>query len=91
MKKTDFVKAVAEKTWVSQDVASRVLSAQIETITEELQSDGEVNITGFGVFKVSYRAERKWVNPRTWEALVVPAMKTPVFKSGKTFKDALKK
>ncbi len=89
MKKQDFVKAVAAAAGVSQDAASKVLSAMIETVTSELQNGGEVNITGFGAFKVSQRAARNGVNPRTKEKITIPARKSPVFRAGKTLKEAV--
>ncbi len=90
MKKIDFIKAVAASAGLSQDAVSKMLSASIEIITNELNNDGEVNITGFGSFKVSHRAARNGVNPRTKEAIKIPAMKSPVFRAGKTFKEAIR-
>lgn len=90
MKKADFIKAVAEKVWMSQDAVSKVLGWQIEVITEELKVGNEVGITGFGTFKVSHRSERNGVNPKTGEPLKIPASKSPSFKAGKTLKDGIK-
>ena len=75
---------------VNSSIASKMLSSAIGIITKELQNGGEVNITGFGAFKVSHRAARNGVNPRTKEAIKIPAMKSPVFRSGKTFKEAIR-
>lgn len=90
MKKIDFIKAVAASAGLSQDAVSKMLASSIEIITDELNKDGEVNITGFGAFKVSHRAARNGVNPRTKEAIKIPAMKSPVFRAGKTFKEAIR-
>jgi DNA-binding protein HU-beta len=59
-------------------------------VTSELQSGSEVNITGFWAFKVANRAARNGVNPRTGESIKIPAMKSPVFRAGKTFKEAIR-
>lgn len=90
MKKQDFIKAVAASAGLSQDAVAKVLGAAIEVITDEVSNGGEVNITGFGVFKVAERAARNGVNPRTGEAISIPAMKSPVFRAGKTFKEAVR-
>ncbi len=90
MKKQDFIKAVATAAGLSQDAVAKVLAAQIDVITNELSRGGEVNITGFGAFKVAERAARNGVNPRTREAIKIPAMKSPVFRAGKTFKEAVR-
>ncbi len=90
MKKQDFIKAVAATAGLSQDAVAKVLATWIEVITSELQSGGEVNLTGFGAFKVAERAARNGVNPRTKEPITIPAMKSPVFRAGKTFKEAVR-
>lgn len=90
MKKQDFIKAVAAEAGLSQDAVSKALASMINVITKELKADREVNITGFGNFKVSHRAARNGVNPRTREAIKIPAMKSPVFRAGKTLKEAVR-
>ncbi len=90
MKKQDFIKAVATAAGLSQDAVSKTLSSMIDTVTAELKGGREVNITGFGAFKVSARAARNWVNPRTGESIKIPAMNSPVFRAGKTLKEAVR-
>lgn len=90
MKKQDFIKVVATKSGLSQDAVTKALTSIIDTITSELQKGGEVNITGFGAWKVSQRAARNGVNPKTKEKMTIPATKTPVFRAGKTLKEAIK-
>lgn len=90
MKRIEFIKAIAEKAWLSQDAASKMLASAIEVITGELQKGEEVNITGFGSFKISERAARNGVNPRTKEPIKIPAMNSPVFRAGKTLKEAVR-
>jgi nucleoid DNA-binding protein len=62
----------------------------IDVVTAELKAGNEVNITGFGAFKVSSRAARNGVNPRTGESIKIPAMNSPVFRAGKTLKEAVR-
>lgn len=90
MKKQEFIKTVATNSKTSQDTVSKILDAMIDVITTELKEWREVNITGFWVFKVSQRKERTWVVPRTNEKITIPAMKIPVFRAGKTFKENIK-
>ena len=90
MKKQDFIKAVAADAGLSQDAVSKALSSMIETVTTELKAGNEVNITGFGAFKISARAARNGVNPRTGESIKIPAMNSPVFRAGKTLKEAVR-
>jgi len=90
MKKQDFIKAVATKASLSQDAVSKALTSMIGVVTSELKAWNEVNITGFGAFKVSKRAARNWVNPRTWASIKIPAMKSPVFRAWKTLKESIR-
>lgn len=90
MKKQDFIKAVAAKSGLSQDAVNKSLGAMIEVVTKSLQKGDEVNITGFGAWKVSHRAARNGVNPKTGEKITIAATKTPVFRAGKKLKEAVK-
>jgi DNA-binding protein HU-beta len=90
MKKQDLIKAVASSAWLSQDAVSKVLNSVIEIVTAELKADREVSITGFWSFKISTRAARNWVNPRNGESIKIPSMKSPVFRAGKTLKEAVR-
>lgn len=87
MKKQDFIKAVASAAGLSQDAVGKALNTMVSVITTELKAGREVNVTGFGAFKVSKRAARNWVNPRTGAKIQIKAMKTPVFRAGKTLKE----
>lgn len=42
----------------------------------------KVQLVGFGTFEVRNREARTGRNPRTKEAIVIPASKQPVFKAG---------
>ena len=50
----------------------------------------KVQLVGFGSFEVKERAERIGRNPKTKEAIVIPAGRAPVFKAGTALKDAIK-
>jgi len=51
-----------------------------ETIAEALQEGADVRITGFGTFEVRQRTARTGRNPRTGEAVDIPAARVPAFK-----------
>jgi len=90
MKKQDFIKSVATAAGLSQDAVSKALTSMIDVVTSELKTGNEVNITGFGAFKISKRAARNGVNPRTGESIKIPAMNSPVFRAGKTLKESVR-
>lgn len=89
MNKTELVAAVAEKTLLSKKDSELALNAILETITEELSNDEKVVLIGFGTFEVRERAARVGRNPATGEEIKIAASKTPAFKAGKKFKDAV--
>ena len=49
-----------------------------------------VAAVGFGTFEVKERAARTGKNPRTGEAIEIPASKVPSFKAGAALKNAVK-
>ncbi len=91
MNKADIVTAVAEKAGISKKDAEKAVGAVLETISEALIAGDKVQLVGFGGFEVKERAARLGRNPRTKESIEIPASRTPVFKPGKSLKDAVAK
>ena len=61
----------------------------IETVTEILTDGEKVQLTGFGTFDITNRAERQGRNPQDGTVITIAASKTPKFKAGKGLKDAV--
>jgi DNA-binding protein HU-beta len=58
----------------------------------KLVAGGKVQLVGFGTFEVRDRKERQGRNPRNpGETIDIPASKAPVFKAGKSLKEAVNK
>ena len=91
MNKTELVAAVAEKSGLTKKDAERVVNAAFETITAELAKGEKIQLSGFGIFEVKAREARVGRNPRTKEAIEIPASKAPVFKPSKALKDIISK
>lgn len=89
MTKTDFVNAVAENTGFKKKDVAAMFEAATEVIIDTVASGEDVVFTGFGTYKKCQRNERTSINPRTKEKITVPAKTVPVFKAGKTFKEAV--
>ena len=51
----------------------------------------KVQVSGFGIFDVKKREARTGHNPRTKEAIQIPASTQPAFKASKTLKDLVSK
>lgn len=88
MKKQDLIERVADA-GLSKAQARSAVDAFFDGITAELGRGGEVQLTGFGAFRVNERAGRTTCNPRTGEPAKVPAHRTPAFKAGATLKQVL--
>ncbi|MBF0988273.1 MAG: HU family DNA-binding protein [Clostridiales bacterium] len=85
MNKADLVSALAEKTGATKKAAEASLDALTETITDALKKGEKIT------FEVKKRAARKGRNPQTGEEIKIAASKAPVFKAGKSLKDAVNK
>jgi len=90
MTKTELVDVVASKVGLTKADAGRAVDAVIDGISSALSKGDKVTVTGFGTFEVRQRAARMGRNPQTGAPLHIPATKTPAFKAGKGFKDAVK-
>ncbi|TVR62451.1 MAG: HU family DNA-binding protein [Candidatus Competibacteraceae bacterium] len=89
MNKTELVDAVAQATDLSKGAASKAVSAVLDTIQSALEKGEAVVLTGFGTFAIRERPARTGHNPKTGESMEIKASKSPVFKAGKTLKDAV--
>jgi DNA-binding protein HU-beta len=89
MNKTELIDAMAEAADISKAAAGRELDGMIDAITGAEKSNDTVSIIGFGTFALSERAARKGRNPKTGEEIQIKASKSPKFKAGKAFKDAV--
>ena len=69
------------------DVAN-VLEALATITTEQIQAGEEVRLKGIGVLKAAYRAPRPARNPKTGEAVHIPATHVPKMAFFKPLKDA---
>ena len=77
MNKSELVAAVAGKTKQTQIVVDDVVNAVLETIAAAVKADDKVTLKGFGTFELVQRAARASRNPRTGEAIHVPAKSSP--------------
>ncbi len=89
MNKSELVDAVSGDSDLSKADAGRAVDAVIGAITKALKSGQDVTLVGFGTFTVRTRGARTGRNPRTNEAISIPASKNPAFKAGKALKDAV--
>jgi DNA-binding protein HU-beta len=87
--KNDLVAEVSSNAGLSKVDSTKAVDAVFDTITASLMKGTEVRLVGFGTFSVSNRRASKGRNPRTGEAIDIPASKRPKFTAGKSLKDAV--
>jgi len=90
MNKTDLVAKVAESSGLTKADADKATDAVFAAIASALTAGDDVRLVGFGSFSVASRPARQGRNPRTGQAITVPAGKTPKFAAGKGLKDIVK-
>ena len=89
MNKNDLVAAVAGSSRLSKADAAKAVDGVFDSITNALRSGSEVRLVGFGTFSVANRKATTGRNPRTGEAIQIPASRQPKFKAGKGLKTAV--
>lgn len=89
MNKNDLVAEVANSTGLSKADAAKAVDSVFSTITGAMAGGNEVRLVGFGTFSVARRKATQGRNPRTGEAIQIPASNQPKFKAGKSLKAAL--
>ena len=89
MNKADLISNISTNSGLSKKDSEKALAATIDAISGALKAGDKVQLVGFGIFYVKERAARTGRNPKTKQAIEIPASKNPVFKAGKAFKDAI--
>ena len=82
-------KLAAENTHLTQAEVERVVNIVLDSMVDAMSDGGRVELRGFDAFSVRSRPARTGRNPRTGEAVSVPAKSVPFFKSGKELRERL--
>ena len=92
MNKAELVSRMAEKSELTKKEAEAALNAFMKSVEEALVAGDKVQLVGFGTFETRERAARQGRNPRDPQQVInIPASKAPVFKAGKSLKEAINK
>lgn len=88
MNKADLTAKVATVVG-TQKMAKEAVDCVLDAIVDALVSKEDVQIAGFGSFKVGARKARAGRNPQTGETIQIPARNVPKFVPGKALKEAV--
>jgi len=89
MNKLQLIDVVANEMNISKREASNAVECVFGTIKVRLKKGEEVNVGGFGAFKVKKRAPRKGINPKTGDRIDIGPSNAPAFRPSKALKDFL--
>lgn len=89
MTKADLVEKIVEKTGLTRTDVAVVVDNFLEAVKTAMKEGHNLEIRGFGTFKIKSRKARKARNPRTGEEVPVPDRKVPVFKPSNEFKELI--
>jgi integration host factor subunit beta len=90
MIRSELVQAMSrENPELRPDEIERVVDIFFDEIASRLAQGGRAELRGFGAFSTRSREPRSGRNPRTGDAVEVPAKRVPYFKPGKEMRGRL--
>jgi len=88
VKTADLINHVASEAGVEKSAAKKAVDAVFAGIVEAAKQGEEVNLAGFGKFKVKDSPARQGRNPATGETIEIAASRKLGFSPAKQVKDA---
>ncbi len=89
MNQSELIIKTAQGSGVSKKDVEHVLKTAGDVISAALVEEGEAVLPGLGKLVTQHQAARTGTNPKTGEALLIPARKAVKFKVAKALKDAV--
>lgn len=88
MTKSELIEAIATKqTQLTQKDIDSAVKTILEHMAQSLEKGERIEIRGFGSFSLHFRPPRVGRNPKTGDAVQLPAKHVPHFKPGKELRD----
>jgi len=91
MNKTDLIKYVSDKTFITERDARIIIDVFVDGMKKGLNNGERIKLQDFGSFFLQERKARTALNPRNQEKLDVPAKTVVKFKSSKKLFDMVNK
>lgn len=86
MNKTEFIRAVSDKAGITMKDIDAVYNAMLEVVTESLKANEKIQLVGVGTVELKKVESKTGINPKTKEAVKIPACNKPVFKFSSAYK-----
>jgi DNA-binding protein HU-beta/integration host factor subunit beta len=87
--KKDLVEKIADKTGLTQVDTKIVIESFLDSVSNALQKGSNIEIRGFGRFKLKQKKARIARNPRTNERIQVEAGYKPIFEASKEMRNRI--
>ncbi|MCS7079714.1 MAG: integration host factor subunit beta [Chloracidobacterium sp.] len=89
MTKAELVEEVARAADLTKKDAEVVVDEVFAAIIESLNRGEKIELRGFGSFRIRQRNSRRGRNPKTGDAVDIPAKAVPYFKPGKELRELI--
>ena len=89
MTKADIVDIISSSVGLTKVETEAVVNGFMETVIDAMKRGDNIELRGFGSFKVVKRAQRVARNPKTNVEVIVPEQYAPVLKVSREFKEAV--
>ena len=89
MTKEQLIAELSEKWDINKATATRYYGEFIKTIRDEIISSQKCELSGLGTFRVKTRAQKKGINPRTKEPMIIPEHKVVCFNPCKELREII--
>jgi integration host factor subunit beta len=89
MIRSHLVSELSERLMLREKLCQEVISTIVDEIESALIRGERVEIRGFGVFNLRYRAARMGRNPRTGEKVHVSPRYSVLFRAGKMMRESV--
>lgn len=83
------IDVIAAKTGLQKTVTKRVVDEMLSTIVDVISAGDHVRLYGFGTFSTKQSSERVGRDMNLGMPVSIPSKTTPIFKAGRSMKDAL--
>ena len=90
MTRSDLVEELAARfSQLTHRDAEFAVKTLLDAVGEALVRGHRIEVRGFGSFSINHRPPRMGRNPRSGEAVAIPAKRVPHFKPGKALREAV--
>lgn len=89
MTQSQIISSLADKCGCKKTDVKNMFDALADLATNEVKTNGEFTVPGFGKLKKTHRKAREGRNPATGAVIQIPAKTTVKFSIGKSMKDAV--